>query len=273
MMKVGSMNGALFQGAGGSVQPGNVNMQNDPVSRNIQNQITNAQKQLQEISANQEMALEEKMKKRQEIQQEITNLNQQLRQHQMEQRKERQSKDSSVDDLLGVKQNTGKAANKGNGLSQASMHAMLSADAFTKQAQVRGNVATRMEGRAGVLKAEIKQDAGRNTEAKEAELADTEQKAVSAVASQMNTLANANQTVEEAAKADQGSKTEDTGAKAKNKADETDHNGQEKGEVSADQADGTGSETVVQTFGTKVMSTGKTLTEERALGRDVDYRV
>ena len=40
------------------------------------------------------------MKKRQEIQQEITNLNQQLRQHQIEQRKEQQSKKSSMDDMV-----------------------------------------------------------------------------------------------------------------------------------------------------------------------------
>ena len=37
------------------------------MSRNIQNQIANAQKQLQELSSNEEMTLEEKMKKRQEF--------------------------------------------------------------------------------------------------------------------------------------------------------------------------------------------------------------
>lgn len=227
MMKVGSMNGTSFQGAGGGVQAGNVGMQNDSVSKNIQNQIANAQKQLQDLSANQEMTLEEKMKKRQEIQQEITNLNQQLRQHQIEQRKERQSKSSSVDELLGGKQNTGKAGNKGNGLSQASMQAMISADSSMKQAQIQGNVATRMEGRAGVLKAEIKQDAGGNTEAKEVELAEAEQKAMSAAASQMNTLADANETMEKAAKADQGNKT-----------DNTNPNGQKTDETSADETDG-----------------------------------
>lgn len=47
-----------------------------------------------------------------------------------------------------------------------------------------------MQGRANVLKAEIKQSG--STEAKEAELADLEQKAVNATASQMNTLAEAN---------------------------------------------------------------------------------
>lgn len=40
-----------------------IKMQTDSVSKNIQNQIANAQKQLQEISANKEMTVEEKMKK------------------------------------------------------------------------------------------------------------------------------------------------------------------------------------------------------------------
>lgn len=244
MMKVGSMSGAALQGAGGGMQTGTAGLQNDSVSKNIQNQITNAQKQLQEISSNQEMTLEEKMKKRQEIQQEITNLNQQLRQHQIEQRKERQSKSSSGDDMSGGKLSTGKSGNKENGLSKASMRAMISADSSIKQAQVQGNVATRMEGRAGVLKAEIKQGGG-DIEAKEAELAEAEQKAMSATASQMSTLANANQAMEEAAKADQGSRTDETGAESK--AGEINHNGQKSDETSADETDGTGIQIASQT--------------------------
>jgi len=66
-----------------------------------------------------------------------------------------------------------------------------------KQVKMQGSVATEMKGRANVLKAEIKQSG--STEAKEAELADLEQKAVNATASQMNTLAEANKAVEETA--------------------------------------------------------------------------
>ena len=75
----------------------------DSVSKNIQNQIANAQKKLQELSSNEELSIEDKMKKRQEIQQEINNLNQQLRQHQMEQRKEQQTKKTSMDDFTIIK--------------------------------------------------------------------------------------------------------------------------------------------------------------------------
>ena len=91
------------------------------------------------------------------------------------------------------------------------------------------------------LKAEIKQGGG-NIEAREAELAKVEQKAVSATASQMNTLADANQTIEEAT-----NKTDISDTKAENKADKNDKAEQdekETGKVSGDSADGVGNEAV-----------------------------
>lgn len=198
-MTINGISGANTQAA----QIG-MNQAMDSYSKNIQNQIANAQKQLQELSSNEEMTLEEKMKKRQEIQQQISDLNMQLRQHQIEQRKEQQSKGASMDDMLGGNRTAAKSGNKGSGLSQASMQAMISADSSMKQAKEQGSVATQMQGRANVLKAEIKQSG--STEAKEAELADLEQKAVNATASQMNTLAEANKAVSEAAAAERTEK-------------------------------------------------------------------
>ena len=124
--------------SGTNTQTGTMGMAqgNDSVSKNIQNQIANAQQKLQDLSSNEEMSLEDKMKKRQEIQQEITNLNQQLRQHQIEQRKEQQSKKSSMDDMVAGTKNT--SAKKGTGLSQAGMRAMISADSSMKQAKSAG---------------------------------------------------------------------------------------------------------------------------------------
>ena len=55
----------------------------DSYIRNIQNQIASAQKQLQEL------------------QQQINDLNMQLRQYQTEQRREKQQKQSSFDDMTG----------------------------------------------------------------------------------------------------------------------------------------------------------------------------
>ena len=47
------------------------NGQNDAISKNIKNEIARAQKKLQDLSANNELSIEDKMKKRQEILQEI----------------------------------------------------------------------------------------------------------------------------------------------------------------------------------------------------------
>ena len=192
MMKINGFNGTNTQtGAMGMAQA------NDSVSKNIQNQIANAQQKLQDLSSNEELSLEDKMKKRQEIQQEITNLNQQLRQHQIEHRKEQQRKKSSMDDMVAGTKNT--SAKKGTGLSQAGMRAMISAESSMKQAKVQGSMATQMEGRAGVLESEIKQG---NTEKKEEELADLQAKAQSATVAQMSSLSDANKSMEETAKAD-----------------------------------------------------------------------
>lgn len=68
-----------------NTQTGGMNrsMATDSISKNIQNQIANAQKELQELSSNKEMGIEEKMNMRQEILQQITDLNIQLRMHQI----------------------------------------------------------------------------------------------------------------------------------------------------------------------------------------------
>ena len=210
-----------ISGANNGMQAGSSGRitQMDSVSKNIQNQIANAQKKLQELSSNEELSMEDKMKKRQEIQREINNLNQQLRQHQMEQRKEQQMKKTSMDDMLGGSRETGPKS----GLSQASMQAMISADSSMKQAKVQGSMATQMEGKAGVLESEIKMDKGRgaSTEKKEEELADLQAKAQAATAAQVSTLADVNKKMEEAAKADQKvSKTEDKDKSKKKNADD-----------------------------------------------------
>ena len=222
-MRINGLNGVNNTQAGGM----NMMQANDSVSKNIQNQIANAQKQLQEISSNKEMSLEEKMKKRQEIQQQITDLNNQLRQHQIEQRKEQQAKKSSMDDMLGGSKKTApKAGKQSTGLSQASMTAIISADSAMAQAQVQGSVATKMEGRAGVLESEIKLDSARggNVEKKQEELAEVEQKAAEVQSAQMNTLAEANKELEAAAKADQQAEKTDS----KDKKDIVDNGNEDK---------------------------------------------
>lgn len=235
-MRINGINGT-------NTQTGTIGMAqaNDSVSKNIQNQIANAQKKLQELSSNEELSIEDKMKKRQEIQQEINNLNQQLRQHQMEQRKEQQTKKTSMDDMLGGSRKTApKSGNQSAGLSQASMQAMISADSSMKQAKVQGSMATQMEGKAGVLESEIKMDKGRgaSTEKKEEELADLQAKAQAATAAQVSTLADANKKMEEAAAAERTEKKvsdakEEKDAQAEGKTEKTADSGA-KGEKAQD---------------------------------------
>ena len=149
----------------------NPNQGSDPVGRNIQDQIANAQKRMQELSENKELSLEEKMKKRQELRQQISDLQNQLRQHQIEQRKEeQQKKKSDLDDWTG---SAAKYEKSEDGLLGARMQAMISADSSMRQVRVQGAVKTETEGKAGILESEIKRDGalGVDTEQKKEELA------------------------------------------------------------------------------------------------------
>ena len=206
---------------------------NDSYSKNIQSQIANAQKQMQELGENKEMPLEEKMKKRQEIQQQISDLQNQLRQHQIEQRKEsRQKKGTSMDDMLGGKRLAPKQCGRSTGMSNVSMKAILSADSSMDQVKIQGAAKGQAEGKAGVLKAEIKLDSGRggDTKKKEEELAKTEEKVNEISQSQMNALSDINKKLDEAANADKETEKAKEKEKAKkkeaDKAKEADNRGE-----------------------------------------------
>lgn len=219
-----------INGVGGAgMQPGMTGMgagaadQMDPISKDLRRQIENLQKQLQELSANQEMPAETKMKKRQEMQKQISELEIQLRQRQMEMKQEqtRKKKESgnAFDELTGAKQLEKKSGKQNVGMSAGSMEALLSADASMKQADVHGSIATKMENRAGVLETEIMLDSGRggssNVGLKQEELAETRELADQAVASQMESLAQANKTMQEAAGDEQDDKDKKTEVPAK----------------------------------------------------------
>lgn len=190
-------------GVSSGVQAGNSGRmtQMDSVSKSIQNQIANAQKELQELSSNENLSMEDKMKKRQEIQQEITNLNQQLRQHQIEQRREQQNQNAVSNDTANA---TNKTSVEQGSSADASMQAMLTADSAMKQAKVQTNVVTQIKGKASVLESEIKTDHGRGaaTEKKEEELANLQTKMQSTTTAQIASLANANSAMHKAIQGD-----------------------------------------------------------------------
>lgn len=189
-------------------QPGKIGgRQDDPVAKGIQDKISQAQKELQELNGKQDMTPEQKQKKRQELQKEISDLTMQLRQHEMEAKmKEREEKRQAQENPLGIpeyQENVRKESRPGveMGISAAGMEALISADGARKMADTQGSVAQRMEGKAGVLEAEIKMDGARNvdTGSKQEQLADVNSKAQAAQAAQMNRLRDAGDALENAA--------------------------------------------------------------------------
>lgn len=204
-----AMNISGIGGAG--MQPNKAGMnaggQMDSVSMDLQKQIEKLQNDLREISANEEMSADAKMKKRQEIQKQISDLEVQLRQHQIEaKRQERQKKkdESSFDDLMGTKSQGKQSSGQNVGMSAGSMEAMISAGQSMKQANVGGSIAQKMEGRANVVEVEIQLDGSRggssNVDLKETELSKLREAAEKATSSQMESLAEASKTLQNAAK-------------------------------------------------------------------------
>ena len=179
----------------------NQNLQMDSYSKSLQEQINNAKEQLQSLGEDKEMSIDEKMKKRQEIQKQITDLQNQLRQHQIEQKKEnRQSKGSSMEDMLGGKQ-TAKSSKAAKGISTASMKALISADSAINQVEAGGAVKANLKGEAGILETEIKLDSarGKDVEKKQEQLADIESRNRDIESAQLEVLNRADKELDKAA--------------------------------------------------------------------------
>lgn len=101
-MTVEGINGIGMSQTGSFETNGNANA--DTYTKGIQKQIEDAQQRLQKLSSNEELSIEDKMKKRQEIQKEIQKLNQELRQHQMEKRKNSRNRHQPIQIVYCLKQ-------------------------------------------------------------------------------------------------------------------------------------------------------------------------
>ena len=203
-MKINGTSGANVP-AGAIGMDAGIGGQTDPMIKDLQQQIENLQKQMKELSSNREMSPEAKSKKRQDLQKQISDLEMQLRQRQIEVKREeamkKRQENYSMDGMLGTKQQEKKSSKQDTGLSTGSMEAMISAEVSMKQADVHGSTAKKLEGKAGVLEAEIKQDRALGVgvpEGKEEALAETQAKANEATSAQMSALAQANETAKEA---------------------------------------------------------------------------
>ena len=116
-------------------------------------------------------------------------MNQQLRQHEIDLRKEKQETAAEKMDTAQTKESKS---------AQNSMKTMISVDSALKQADVYDKVATQKEGQSNVLKTEIKLDESRggNAEKKKEELANLQQEAQEVREQQASTLADAIETKE-----------------------------------------------------------------------------
>lgn len=182
----------------GKAQQMGASKEMDSESKEVQNQIANAQNRLKELSTDNEMSDEEKKQKRQEIQKKITELNNELRQRQIQLRREQQAKKEQTEEVSDEKQGkvpglTEQEESQKVPVSHSGMQAVVSADTAIRQAKAQGNLARTMEGRVRVLQGEIKQDEGRgkNTESKQKELEALEKKATQMAGARMGILSDA----------------------------------------------------------------------------------
>lgn len=231
-MKVNGASGVNIPASAIGMDAG-IGGQADPMVRDLQRQIEDLQNRMKELSSDPKLTAEMKAKKRQELQKQISDLEVQLRQRRMEVKREeamkKRQENYSIDELIGTKQQTKRSDKQNAGLSAGSMEAMISADVSVKQADVNGNVARKMEGRAGVLEAEIKQDSamGAAPTGKEEALTDAQAKANEATFAQMGALAQANQAAEKANETDKSRSTEKTNENNEGKSDDKAQNGTE----------------------------------------------
>ena len=89
-------------------------------------------------------------------------------------------------------------------ISNIMSQSMIMAKSSMKMAQVQSAARKQMDGKAGVLRAEIMQDQahGADTKKKEEELAETKEKSAKAGEAAMNTMSDLNKDMEQASKAD-----------------------------------------------------------------------
>lgn len=171
----------------------------DSASKDIENKIMNAQKQRKELSSNMEMTAAEKVKQRQKIQQEISDLKRELRQRQAEEKRKQQEADRAekikeennkaafraetkgqhdsriAQDTDGKKKNVNELNNGGKeerreaeeerkDMLPGMIHKSLSKESAMNQAHIVANTSAKMERAVRVREAELNQDAARGAD-------------------------------------------------------------------------------------------------------------
>lgn len=190
----------------------------DAKTKSFQTQIASAQTQLQKLSANREMSSEEKAEKRQEIQKQIMELNNMLREHKMEMRREKQQqaaeeaakreeqKKSQNEDSKEKTSETVVVEEKPQvtettGLSSKRVKSIVAADSTITRVRSQENVSKNLKSRVRVLEGEIKQarNSGGYVEAKKSEIESLENKVERISGAKMNILGTAMQEMKQVA--------------------------------------------------------------------------
>lgn len=185
----------------------------DSVSKDIQGKIQNAQKQSQALSLNTEMTAQERETKRQQIQQEISDLKRELRLREAEKKKkqeeakkaeaqkEEQQKEASRKAIMEQTQNTqssqdtntrqqGNISESGNSrqtedsntdgevreILSDGLHKIISTDSNVQQYRIVQNVSAQINGTYRIQESEINQDAARGADV--TKLKETQHKAL-----------------------------------------------------------------------------------------------
>lgn len=165
----------------------------DAISKSIENEISDVQRQRQQVSK-QDLSADEKMKKRQELQQEISRLNNQLRQRQAEarreQNKEKVAKERDVENAKAddEKKAQGAASKKDETKEteaesktvemqdakkeKINEHTVVSAEDAISRSRLQSRVVSGIRNDIKILQGEIRQDQarGENVDDKKAQL-------------------------------------------------------------------------------------------------------
>lgn len=187
---------------------------NDSRIQAYQQQIAQLQQKLQDLAQNDELTMEEKMRKRQEINQQIHTAEQQMRQVQREIREEQnKAKKDSFDEMVSAPKKKG-----ADSMSSNKMRSIIAGDQAMKQADGNMQLATEMEGRARVLAGEIATDQQRgvDTTKKEEELAGVEERTDLLKADAIKVAAEAADEIQETSDEERTEKKDPSGEDSKN---------------------------------------------------------
>jgi len=169
-MQIGSVNQADESTKSSGVRK---NLQ-DPRIKSIQEQINNVRKQLNELSANENLTVEQKRERRKQLNEQIKNLTERLTQTQMQIQQENMKKASQKSEEKSKNNPLSKTDTKAESQTAKFTEDFVMLDLSMNQMKAMNSIKVNMKGQAKVLESEIKmdRDKGVNTEYKEKELAD-----------------------------------------------------------------------------------------------------